>query len=100
MAWSFYTKLKNEEKHGASETVKELAKVLSLEIARLAKQKCAYCDGFGHSGNDCPTDRKLDQLRGGVREQTLLIQLIRKACRKDAGMADKTGFSLLSARLG
>ena len=35
-------------------------------------------------------------MRGGVREQNKLIQAVRKALRKDSGMADVTGFSLLS----
>ena len=67
------------------------------EFKRLKIQKCPYCDGWGHSGNDCPTDAKIKHLRGGVREQNRFLQLCRKKLRKESGMADKTGFSLLSA---
>ena len=35
-------------------------------------------------------------MRGGVREQNKLIQLIRKKLRKDIDMSNVTGFSLLS----
>ena len=48
---------------------KAIAQVLGVEMDRIGKQRCGYCDGYGHSGNDCPTDYKLDQLRIGVREQ-------------------------------
>ena len=58
---------------------------------------CPYCDGHGHSGNDCPTDAKIAHLRGGVQEQNKFLQATRKALRKASGMADVTGFSLLSA---
>ena len=76
---------------------KATAYVLGLEFERLKKQKCAYCDGYGHSGNDCPTDHKISHLRGGVLEARRVLEAIRKDCRKDAGMANITGFSLLSA---
>ena len=38
------------------------------------------------------------RLRCGVREQTELIQMVRKRCRAVAKMKGVTGFSLLSAR--
>ena len=50
-------------------TIKAAAQSLLVEFTRLNKQLCPYCDGWGHSGNDCPTDKKISQLRGGVREQ-------------------------------
>ena len=53
--------------------MKDVGKTLKIEIDRLAKQKCPYCSGFGHSGNDCPTDYKLGQLRLGVREQATIL---------------------------
>ena len=58
---------------------------------------CPYCNGWGHSGNDCPTDAKIAHLRGGVREQNKLLQVIRKQLRDESGMSNVTGFSLLSA---
>ena len=73
---------------------------MNLEFERLAKQKCGYCDGFGHSGNDCPTDRKISQLRGGVAEQNKLLQQLRSSSRVAAGMKDVQGFSLLSVATG
>ena len=80
--------------------IKAAAIVLNFEFERLGKQKCGYCDGWGHSGNDCPTDRKISQLRGGVAEQNKVLQKLRKDCRVAAGMKNKTGFSLLSAETG
>ena len=70
---------------------------IAPEVERLGKQRCGYCSGFGHSGNDCPTDAKLLQLRIGVREQAQLVQYLRKECRIAANMKGITGFSLLSA---
>ena len=67
------------------------------EFERLAKQRCAYCSGWGHSGNDCPTDAKITHMRGGVREQNTFIQKCRKEARLNANMKNVTGFSLLSA---
>ena len=58
---------------------------------------CPYCDGYGHSGNDCPTDAKIAHLRGGVREQNQLLMKLRKELRDASNMKEVTGFSLLSA---
>ena len=67
MTWYFAALLEQEIlNHPTSST----ALCLKLEVSRLGKQKCGYCSGFGHSGNDCATDAKLAQLRMGVREQT------------------------------
>ena len=77
---------------------KDIGTTLKLELTRIGKQKCAYCDGFGHAGNDCPTDFKLAQLRIGVREQAQLLLEMRKAARDRAAMKDVKGFSLLSGR--
>ena len=71
---------------------------MQLEIDRLNKQKCGYCSGWGHSGNDCPTDKKLLHLRLGVREQATIITQMRKECRADAGMKNVRGFSRLPAK--
>ena len=74
------------------------ALALYPEFERLAKQRCPYCSGYGHSGNDCPTDAKISHLRGGVREQNAFIQKCRKEAREASGMKNVTGFSLLSAQ--
>ena len=79
------------------EKLKSSASVLKLEFERLEKQICPYCDGYGHSGNDCPTDSKIDNMRGGVKEQNKVIQTIRAQCRALSGMSEVKGFSLLSA---
>ena len=71
--------------------------MLEYEFERLNKQRCAYCSGWGHSGNDCPTDSKIDQLRGGVKEQTQVLIFIRKQARAEANMNGVSGFSLISA---
>ena len=63
-----FTRLTEVETGAPDPKWKTSATVLKLEFARLYKQKCGYCDGFGHSGNDCPTDHKIAQLRGGVLE--------------------------------
>ena len=73
-------------------------RALLPEFERLSKQECPYCSGWGHSGNDCPTDRKISHMRGGVREQNAYIQKCRKAARIASGMANVSGFSLLSAK--
>jgi hypothetical protein len=95
--WTMNTKLTEQANNGATAAIKLAATVLGYEFQRLAKQKCAYCDGIGHSGNDCPTDRKVSQMRGGIKEQNTILQLIRKQCRVDAGMGNVKGFSLISA---
>ena len=46
---------------------------------------------------DCPTDVKISQLRGGVKEQNKVIQIARDKCRVAAGMSGVRGFSLISA---
>ena len=66
MSWKFYTLLEKEKR---AEDLKQKggpATALLPEFERLMKQKCPYCDGFGHSGNDCPTDAKIAHMRGGV----------------------------------
>ena len=56
-------------------------KAIKTETDRLVKQRCPFCSGWGHSGKDCPTDYKLSQLCGGVREQTQVIQFLRKSLK-------------------
>ena len=97
MSWNLQKKLTNIALSKDGSRLVTAAILLSYEFERLKKQKCAYCDGWGHSGNDCPTDHKISQLRGGVLEANRVLQLIRKECRKEAGMAHVSGFSLLSA---
>ena len=92
-----HTELKVFADEAGNTKSSQVAKVLNYEFERLAKQKCAYCDGFGHSGNDCPTDRKVFQLRGGISEFTTVLQNLRKECRAKAGMGAVKGFSMLSA---
>ena len=69
MSWTFKNKLKEIVDGNDWDHSSDVASNLMLEIERISKQRCAYCDGFGHAGNDCPTDYKLAQLRVGVREQ-------------------------------
>ena len=72
--WKFLIFIENESKKETTVGLANPAKALLPEFQRLAKQKCAYCSGWGHSGNDCPTDAKVSHLRGGVREQNTLLQ--------------------------
>ncbi len=95
--WTMQEKLTEIINHGQSPREKGAALMLSVEFARLVKQKCGYCDGFGHSGKDCPTDHKIANLRGGVAEQNKVLQQLRKECHVASGMANVRGFSLLSA---
>ena len=97
MAWTLQTKLTGIVGGIYPQTLKDAASVLNFEFERLKKQKCAYCNGFGHSGNDCPTDRKVAQMRGGVEEQNKILQRVRKECRVAAGMKNVKGFSRLTA---
>ena len=98
MAWTMQTQLATYMGRDAGDPLKLAATVLNYEFDRLVKQRCPYCNGFGHSGNDCPTDRKVKQLRGGVKEQNEVLQYVRKRCRVAAGMGKVKNFSLLSAR--
>ena len=97
MPWNMQVKLLGIANGNDGQRLKAAAVFLGYEFERLKKQKCAYCDGYGHSGNDCPTDHKISHLRGGVLEANRVLTAIRKQCRTEAGMADVTGFSLLSA---
>ena len=98
MNWTFLQELNKFISEPNVQVMQTAGQILRLEVCRLAKQKCAYCDGYGHAGNDCPTDFKLTQLRAGVREQAKLVQELRAECRVAAGMANVTGFSLLPAK--
>ena len=59
MPWKFKTKLDKLISETNDAKKKGVMTTLQLEIDRIAIQVCAYCDGNGHSGNDCPTDYKL-----------------------------------------
>ena len=60
LQWTMMTKLTEISVGAGDNKIKASALVLKYEFERLEKQKCPYCNGFGHSGNDCPTDRKID----------------------------------------
>ena len=98
MAWKLHLKVEDAIANEVTAKMKGVAKVLRLETARLIVQICPYCDGFGHSGNDCPTDHKIAHLRGGVREQSQLLMRIRKELRAESNMGNVTHFSLLSSK--
>ena len=76
---------------------KNAAGVLKLEVDRLAKQLCCFCNGWGHSGHDCPTNRKVGWLCAGQSVATRIVVEARKESRKKHPMAGTTGFSSLSA---
>ena len=95
--WTLYQALMD---HTNKVNASVAAQTLAKEFTRLAKQECAYCNGFGHSANDCPTDLKLQQLRVGVQEQTQYVLKLRKLARAKVKMSEVTGFSLLSGRQG
>ena len=97
MPWKFYKYIAQQKTEETKTQKYGPATALDPEFERLNKQVCPYCDGYGHSGNDCPTDAKIKHMRGGVREQNKLLQAIRKTLRRETGMGSVTGFSLLSA---
>ena len=95
--WTLYQALMD---HTNKVNASVAGQTLLLEFQRLAKQECAYCNGFGHSANDCPTDLKLQHLRVGVQEQTQYLNELRKLARTKVKMGDVKGFSLLSGQPG
>ena len=50
----------------AADQVSRPCTALLSELDLLNEQRCAYCSGYGHSPNDCPTDKKLAHLRTGI----------------------------------
>ena len=62
---------------------------------KLKRQRCGYCQGYGHSANDCPTDAKLTVLRMGTLASKRVLVEARKECRKEANMEMERGLSLL-----
>ena len=80
MNWSIKTAIDAAANSGNQTAA--AARILKPEIDRLNNQRCPYCSGYGHSGNDCPTDAKISNLRQGPREQAAIISLLRKQCRE------------------
>ena len=59
---------------------------LQDELNLLAKQRCPYCDGYGHRAADCPTDTRINLLRQGVGAQRKILNDIRKSLRAGRNM--------------
>ena len=95
MTWHLYKLISDQAAKEKPEQVSRPCTALLSELNLLNKQKCAYCSGFGHSADVCPTDAKLAHLRTGVAAQAKLVQEVRKAARKNAGMTGVKGFSRL-----
>ena len=96
MTWIFITRAVALKNGGSTNEIKYAAATAEAELRRLAKQKCPYCSGYGHSGNDCPTDRKLEWLRHGTSLQRTLMKEARQFGRIAAGMGNVSGYSTLS----
>ena len=96
MEWHFKDELKkfSDGEEGEKKTV---AKGLMVEVSLLEKQRCAFCSGWGHAGNNCPTDFKLKQLRLSGGTASSIILDCRKKCRTLLPMKAITGFSQLRA---
>ena len=97
MKWylgNYISTKREEEERGQT---KYVWGALWSEVSTLAKQRCAYCSGYGHSGNNCPTDAKLSILRSSYRGYRKLLTEARKAARKKYPMAATTHFSSLSS---
>ena len=80
-SWKLYKAIlvKAELADGSDDCIAALA--LKSEFAKLYIQVCPFCSGYGHTGNDCPTDKKLAPLRMGTSDQKALMRQVRKACR-------------------
>ena len=77
------------------------AQAMKKEFELLYRQRCAYCSGYGHSGNQCPTDAKLLLMRrGGTGDMRLVLINARKQARKAAGMINNKNYSKLSVAAG
>ena len=68
------------------------------EFTRLHSQRCIACSGYGHSIKDCPTNAKLNHLRGGVREQNQLLKRALDYSRSKHPMCNVAAFSLLRVK--
>ena len=84
-----YVKLISADRDKAK---REAAETILLDLNKLKKQRCPYCQGYGHSGKDCPTDRKLAPLRNGTAEMKQVLMAVRKECRTEANMKVESGF--------
>ena len=103
MPWNLATKINATANNNAANQAPWMtaARAIMREIELLRAQKCPYCDGFGHSGNMCPTDAKLTLLRrGGTTEMRQVLTQARKDARADANLGDNRNYSKLSASLG
>ena len=70
------------------------------EMEALNKQRCPYCSGWGHSGNDCPTDMKLAGLRRyGTSAMKKVLRDARKHCRVVVAPTEVIQYSQLSPTL-
>ena len=96
MTWNLFTLLEAKKKEEEEAKKPGPAHGVYREFERLNHQVCPYCSGYGHAGKDCPTDSKLTHLRGGVREQNVILQALRAECRREANMKAVESFSLLS----
>ena len=96
--WRFHEELKKVAEQAESTRIKRAAKMLLIEFDRLSIQECAYCNGFGHSREDCPTDKKLAAIRLGWEECTKVLNASRNERVEAVGMKDKSGYSWVSTR--
>ena len=93
MPWTFATLL---QEHIDQHPEDLAALTLKLEVDRLGKQECAYCDGFGHSKEDCATNKKLTWLRASVKDQADYVNAVRRKLVAEKPQGEKEGFSKLT----
>ena len=95
MSWYIYTLVQTDANAAKPP---HYVKNLELEFARLNNQRCWACSGYGHAPKDCPTAVKIATLRVGVREQTKLIDQLKRAVKKDLPVVAVSKLSLLKAK--
>ena len=60
--WTFKREMERTLHEAPTPPQRRAARLIMLELDRLAIQQCRDCDGWGHSEKDCPTSSKVTLL--------------------------------------